>query len=348
MKKTLFSVILTACFSVLGLSQSVDLDRHHASLEYVNLPSMPIENPALRTYFVESGLDGLQKTKLMEAMNLPGFELKDNADATLHIVVKIEGIQVKKVDIETNKHETKDKDGNVTNTTYTYKPYIVYSSKGEVKAENKEGRGYAEVFGSSTNFFYPRDEKNSPHLTFTEYKKASDYLNLNYNRLVQEIQNDFNHSVIYNSSVRIKERYAYPTYKDNILFWILDSKKIPEYEGYQNKMKEIKTLFSKIKAQEPIESLKPELAPIENYFLEILPKYTDSKRPHRKMRYASYFNLAQLYLAFDMPEKAIEMADKISGNDYDAKDGAMLKERAEKLIKLMEVNKTNTRHFQVK
>ena len=53
------------------------------------------------------------------------------------------------------------------------------------------------------------------------------------------------------------------------------------------------------------------------------------------MRYATYYNLAQLYLIFDMPEKAIEMGDKIIANDYDTRDGKKFKEEAEKLIHLM-------------
>lgn len=79
-----------------------------------------------------------------------------------------------------------------------------------------------------------------------------------------------------------------------------------------------------------------------------LSKYPDDKKPHKKMRYATYYNLAQLYLIFDMPEKAIEMGDKIIANDYDTRDGKKFKEEAEKLIHLMNINHTQTRHFSVK
>ena len=94
--------------------------------------------------------------------------------------------------------------------------------------------------------------------------------------------------------------------------------------------------------------------------LEILKQKTERKRlkmdeqkqkikkPHKKMRYATYYNLAQLYLIFDMPEKAIEMGDKIIANDYDTRDGKKFKEEAEKLIHLMNINHTKTRHFSVK
>ena len=69
-------------------------------------------------------------------------------------------------------------------------------------------------------------------------------------------------------------------------------------------------MVSKIKAHESLEPLKNELTPIETYLLDVLSKYPDDKKPHKKMRYATYYNLAQLYLIFDMPEKAIEMGDK--------------------------------------
>ena len=49
-----------------------------------------------------------------------------------------------------------------------------------------------------------------------------------------------------------------------------------------------------------------------------------------------------------MPEKAIEMGDKIIANNYDTRDGKKFKEEAEKLIHLMKINHTKTRHFSVK
>ena len=42
----------------------------------------------------------------------------------------------------------------------------------------------------------------------------------------------------------------------NINFWILASKKHPEYENHQNVFTQIKSLVSKIKAHESLEPLK--------------------------------------------------------------------------------------------
>ena len=44
-------------------------------------------------------------------------------------------------------------------------------------------------------------------------------------------------------------------------------------------------------------------------------------KAHESLEPLKNYNLAQLYLIFDMPEKAIEMGDKIIANDYDTRDG---------------------------
>ena len=182
----------------------------------------------------------------------------------------------------------------------------------------------------------------------TIQKQKNKYIELNYQRIVNDIQEKFISETINSSAHVVNNYYAYPTYNENINFWILASKKHPEYENHQNVFTQIKSLVSKIKAHESLEPLKNELTPIETYLLDVLSKYPDDKKPHKKIRYATYYNLAQLYLIFDMPEKAIEMGDKIIANDYDTRDGKKFKEEAEKLIHLMKINHTKTRHFSVK
>ncbi len=131
-------------------------------------------------------------------------------------------------------------------------------------------------------------------------------------------------------------------------FWVIGSKKNSEFQDCQIIMTKIKDIVTQLNPNVPIiEEFKNELKQIEQHFLDVLPKYTDSKKAHRKMRYYSYYNLGRLYLIFDMPQKAIEMAQKLIENDYDKSDGTKIKEEAEDLIKRMEINQIFTKHFTV-
>jgi hypothetical protein len=138
------------------------------------------------------------------------------------------------------------------------------------------------------------------------------------------------------------------SYVSNDLFWILDSKKNSEYDGHKKALADMKTLLGEISSEEPLDELKPKLQPIVDYFESVIPKFTDvKKKKHRKMRYASYYNIGRLYYYFDMPDKAIEYANKLIENDYDKSDGKKLIKKSERLKELFEINKLASRHFSV-
>ena len=65
------------------------------------------------------------------------------------------------------------------------------------------------------------------------------------------------------------------------------------------------------------------------------------------MRYASYYNSANLYYQFGMLDKATEYANKVIDNDYDKKDGKSIIKKSIKLKKLFDKNKTTTRNFKI-
>ena len=62
MKKTLFSILLSTSIVGVNYAQSTNLDRNYVNFQYVNLPSRPIEDSNLRTYFVDSNLDAINLT----------------------------------------------------------------------------------------------------------------------------------------------------------------------------------------------------------------------------------------------------------------------------------------------
>ena len=60
MKKTLFSILLSTSIVGINYAQNTNLDRNYVNFQYVNLPSRPIEDSNLRTYFVDSNLDAIK------------------------------------------------------------------------------------------------------------------------------------------------------------------------------------------------------------------------------------------------------------------------------------------------
>ena len=183
---------------------------------------------------------------------------------------------------------------------------------------------------------------------YNSYSKASNYYKNNSSNLKDKFQREFVSGSIRQINRTLNQRYGYEPYVANELFWILDSKKNSDYDGHQKALADIKTMLGKISHDAPLDVLHKELDPIVAYFESVVPNYTElKKKKHRKMRYASYYNIGQLYYHFDMPDKALEYANKVIENDYDKKDGKRLIKDVEALKKAFEVNKVTTRHFPV-
>lgn len=108
-----------------------------------------------------------------------------------------------------------------------------------------------------------------------------------------------------------------------------------------------KNAFAKMKYDEPTDELAKELEPVIEYFKSVIPKYPGTKRKMRKIKYASYYNLANIYYYLDMPDKVQEYGQKIIDNDYDKSDGRRFLRYAESLKESMEKNNMKSRHMKV-
>lgn len=333
------TILLFGCISA-SYAQNADLDRFNVNYKYVNLPTNPIKDPALRHFSITTNVDNYDKPNFLENINLNGFKKRDEGqEATVTVDVRVERLKVDKVDVQTEKVEKKDDKGNVIETTYKYYPFMDYVTSGLATFTNKEGESFKYRLGTSrrhTGDYY------------SSYSAAQNYIKNNFEILSQKFQSSFIASIPEEVSRFGNRKYGYPEYRDNVLFWVIGSKKNSEFQDCQIIMTKIKDIVTQLNPNEPIkEEFKNELKQIEQHFLDVLPKYTDSKKAHRKMRYYSYYNLGRLYLIFDMPQKAIEMAQKLIENDYDKSDGTKIKEEAEDLIKRMEINQIFTKHFTV-
>lgn len=65
-----------------------------------------------------------------------------------------------------------------------------------------------------------------------------------------------------------------------------------------------------MKYDEPTDEIAKEVEPIIAYFNDVVPRFEGNKRKLRKVRYASYYNIAKIYYYLDMPEKVKKYARK--------------------------------------
>ena len=332
MKKPLLALAVILLTTVLCQAQKVDLDRKYIKVKYTNLPTQPILDENFRTYAVSSN-----NSKVANKIKIYGFE-KLNKEGTVNIDVNIGAMIIDNVEIKKREVVNKDKEGNITSTERYYTPVITYTTKGSYKTENSLGKPHSYSLGGKNT------HKGSE---YSSYSKASNYFKNNKYSLKSKFRNEFIKNSIYQINKTLNRLHGYEPSVYNELFWILDSKKNSDYDGHKKALANIKELLGKISHDESLDAIKPNLQPIVDYFMSVVPKYPEDKRKHRKMKYASYYNIGRLYYHFDMPDKAIEYANKVIENDYDKGDGKRLIKHSERLKELFEINKLTSRHFPV-
>ena len=84
------------------------------------------------------------------------------------------------------------------------------------------------------------------------------------------------------------------------------------------------------------------MQPVIDYFENAKKQYVTSSKEDRKMRYASFYDLAKIYLYFDEPEKAMTEADALAMNDFDERDGRALRQEALVLQNKLRKNNANS------
>ncbi len=315
-------------FCALSFAQSTDLDKENFQVSYVKLPSNPVLEDTKRTYSSNSNV-----------ARISGFS-KVKAPGTLDFTYSFKGTTTGEVSIEKIKHEKKDKDGNVVSVSYTYRANTSFRSTATLTTINAlTGQSNENTFADEST--YSSGEADS-------YYKAERLFNNNK----YEIKNSHRsqHKGNIRSDIRsyLDRTYGYVPYTYAYEhFWILGSKKHPEYQKHHEAFDKLKVAFDKMKHDVPMDEIKKEVEPVIEYFNSIIPNYEGTKRKMRKVKYASYYNIAKIYYYLDMPEKVKEYAQKLIENDYDKADGKNFIKMADNLAKILEVNKVASRHMQV-
>ena len=256
------------------------------------------------------------------------------------IQFRFEDVLIEKTDVIENVEVLKDKNGKETGRRSTFILSITYAYGAHAKLTDYRGQAI------QTHVLANRDQKRKWNSeAFQSAAEANAYFKFGIATITNQLikQSVANSISSLNSTLTWNYGYAARTVGD--FFWVLDSRKHPEYENHRRAWIDFKQAIVGMSADEPLDDLKTELKPVIEYFLKVAKKYNSGSKADKKLRYASFYNLSKIYIYLDEPDAAMKYANELSINGFDAKDGNRLEAVAADLKQQLRVAKRNSRHF---
>jgi hypothetical protein len=195
----------------------------------------------------------------------------------------------------------------------------------------------------SNKILFDRDNKRAyktPELNSAE--EAVNYYNSKFNDIRSAIAAQLTATVVDQTNQWLNNQYGFPVRRVNDIFWILNNKRHKSYRDQQKAWNDFKNAIVLMNANETLDRVKQKMQPVINYFEKVKKEYITSDKGDRKMRYASYYNLAKIYLYLDEPEKAMMEADALAMNDFDERDGKFLHQAVALLADKLRKNNADT------
>lgn len=342
--KKLYPLLLGLLPLCVAAQKKVDLDRYTFSVQYRSLPKIKIDS-TYRTYNVT-----LEGTKLIqpfmkdlrpeETVKLEGWrKLKEQGHINIHI--RLEDLLPEAVTVKERTETQKDRNGVVTTRTF-YREEVRYSFAATAVITDYKGAHIQDITLVDRN---SKQVYNSPE--FALRPLASGYFVLNTFKITEELLRRNVTNAVHNLNEIITDNYGFREVNGSDIMWIVDSKKHPEYEDHRNAFRQLSEYLFSMNASTSIEKVREQVKPVIAYFERIKTDYSTTSKHDRKMRYASYFNLAVLYYYLDEPQLMQKEAQGLILNDYDTRDGRAFENTAVWLKNLFQTNNIYTRHFPV-
>lgn len=343
MKKILTPLaLLCICFSL--QAQKVDLDKFSFDFNYRNLPHKPLD-AAFKTYTIEvtsspSVRNAFIDEEAEDMITLEGWKkLSTSEKGHVEIKIILNDINIVSSQVSERIEIVKDKEGKETGRKNFYKMIVVYRWKGRVIMSDYKKKTLENIsVGPINNQKWDSEEFNTS-------EDATEYYTNNLDLIKGELIRKEVTSALRMANENINFNYGYPESKESETLWILATKKHPESATQKKYSDFFKSTISDVTVEELSPQTKEKLNEIIAYFDGIPNRFATEDKGDKKLRYASYFNKAKIYLYLDNPESAIEEADKLISNGYDDVDGKRIKKEAEELIELFNANNISSRHF---
>jgi hypothetical protein len=343
--KTLFTLGFITCVAIAATAQNVDLDRFYFNATYRELPRRALDT-SWRTFAVavETGplcKLSVKEEQLAQLVNIEGWR-KLNKNAHILVRTRLDDVIIEKSQVRERDEILKDKNGKQTGVRKHYAMQLTYSYAAQTTISDYTGRTIED---------YPVINRNSKHTytsqEFSTKTEAEMYFMYNVINVTSEIMRRVANGTFEELSNRLTTNYGFTQRTVNDFMWILDTRKHPEYEDHRKAFALVKQAMFLMNADEPVDKVREMLKPAIEYFQKVIKRYPSTSKKERKLRYASYYNLAKIYIYLDDPDAAMREATALVMNDFDARDGRMLENAANDLKWLLQQNKVKTRHFPV-
>ncbi len=339
-------ILLFVCiFPFIASGQKVDLDRFNFSSQFRRLPSIQLDSN-YRTYNVVVQGTQLMQSYLREmtpekSVYLEGWKWM-NRNGHISFNVKLEDLLPESVSVQERVDIKTDKTGKEISRRIFYCQEVVYTFAATADITDYKGahimdmiladRGYKQVY-------------KSPEFPIRQL--AEGYFVINALKVTGQLyKNCVNRAMDYLSSTST-DNFGYGVLNVTDFMWILGNRKHPEYMSHRKAFLELKDVLFSLDANSSIVGVRERLKPVINYFESIKKNYTSSSKQDRKLRYASYYNLAKLYYYLDDPQAMMKEASGLILNDFDTSDGKSLEQSAKWLKDLFTQTQTTTRHFPI-
>lgn len=325
--------------------KSVDLDRHRFKVQYRSLPAMRLDS-TYRTYDVQVETTQLMQSLLHDmspenSVVLEGWR-KLPQDGHITIKVRLGDLVPGSVSVKERVVTTKNGNGQVTGTKTFYYQEVVYTFAATTNIYDYKGMHVMDQELADRNY---KQVYRSPEFALRPMTEG--YFLVNSLAVTKELYRNSVNRAMHYLSERITDNFGFSEVTVNDYMWIIDSRKHPEYSTFRQVFRQMNEVLFNMDANTPIEGVREKLKPVIDYFEKIRRDYSSNNRHDRKIRYASYFNLAVLYYYLDDPQSMMREANGLVLNDFDTKDGKAFDRTATWLKNLFQQNNIYTRHFSI-
>jgi hypothetical protein len=325
--------------------RNVDLDKYTFRVQMRSLPQIRLDS-SYKTFNVEVETTRLMQSFMRELdpakmVELDGWR-KLEQQGHISIRVRLDDLLPESFQVSERVENIKDRQGKITGTRTLYTQEMTYTFAATAVITDYRGahisdqvladRGRKYTFRSPE---FPVKQLAESYFLINSLKVTNDLYRINVTNAMHRLSN------------QISDQYGYSEITTNDYVWVVDGRKHPEYEANRKAVGIVNDVLFSMTANTPITDAKQRLKPAIDYFEKIKRQYNSSSKHDRKIRYASYFNLAVIYYYLDDPQAMMKEANGLLLNDFDAKDGKGFESVAMRLKNQFLNANTYTRHFPI-
>ncbi len=331
--------------TILWAQRNVDLDKYSFRVQMRSLPTMRLDT-SYHTFNVE-----VENTKLMQSfmneleparmVELDGWRKLDQ-QGHITVRVRLDDLLPESFQVTERVENIKDRTGKITGTRTLYTQEMTYTFAASAVITDYKGAHITDQVLASRDTKY---KFRSPE--FPVKQLAEGYFLINSLKVTNDLFRVNVTNAMHRLSNQISEQFGFSEITTNDYIWVVDSRKHPEYEGNRKAVGLMNDVLFSMNANTPIKDARAQLKPVIDYFEMVKKRYSSTSKHDRKIRYASYFNLAVLYYYLDDPQAMMKEANGLVLNDYDARDGKGFESVALGLKNQFQNANLYTRHFPI-